>query len=111
MTHRNPYVGAGADGARRSANVDLEEADTLDRTDPRRDELIASAARWVNQATELELAEADVPRGDARLAAAAGEALDIAAGIGVDAELVDEAADRVRTVLESARTLRYGWHS
>lgn len=56
--HRNPYVGDGADGARRSAQIDREEADGLDRDDPRYDEVLASAARWDEQARELEAAEA-----------------------------------------------------
>lgn len=51
---RRPYVGDGADGARRSAEVDRNEADTLDRDDPRRDELLASADRWEEQAAQLE---------------------------------------------------------
>lgn len=54
MGHREPYVGDGADGARRSARIDREEADGLDRGDPRRDELLASAERWDRQAEQLE---------------------------------------------------------
>lgn len=50
LTHRTPYVGADADGARRSAAIDREEADVLDRTDPRHDQLTASAERWEQQA-------------------------------------------------------------
>lgn len=52
--HRNPYVGAGADGARRSAQIDREEVDGLDRDDPRRDQLLASADAWDRQAAELD---------------------------------------------------------
>lgn len=65
-THRVPYVGEGADGARRSANIDLSEADTLPTgphdpfwtpaTEQRRNELIASADRWQAQAADLEAA-------------------------------------------------------
>ncbi len=55
-THRIPYVGDGADGARRSAQIDLEEADGLDQHDPRRDALLASAARWDQQADDLDRA-------------------------------------------------------
>lgn len=55
---RIPYVGAGADGARRAAQIDLDEADTLDQhTDEGRrryNELTASAAAWVVQADQLE---------------------------------------------------------
>lgn len=50
---RNPYVGAGADGCRRSAQVDREEADTLDELNPRREVLAMSALAWELQA-ELE---------------------------------------------------------
>lgn len=53
--HRSPYVGAGENGARRSAQIDREEADTLDWSDPRHDELITSAEAWENQARELML--------------------------------------------------------
>lgn len=52
--HRDPYVGASADGARRSAQIDREEADGLDRTDHRREALIVSALRWEQQADDLE---------------------------------------------------------
>jgi hypothetical protein len=52
--HRQPYVGDGADGARRSAEIDRTEADTLDRTAPGYGRLIASAVRWEAQAAELE---------------------------------------------------------
>jgi hypothetical protein len=51
---RWPYVGEGADGARRSAQIDREEADTLDSSDPRRDELLLSAAAWELQAEREE---------------------------------------------------------
>jgi hypothetical protein len=50
--HRHPYVGEGADGARRSAQIDREEAGTLDRADPRRAALEASAERWEIEAGE-----------------------------------------------------------
>jgi hypothetical protein len=53
MEHRTPYVGEGADGARRSAEIDRNEADTLDPGD-RRDEVLLSAERWDEQATEIE---------------------------------------------------------
>jgi len=53
--HRTPYVGNGADGAWRSAQIDREEADVHDMGDPRRDELIASARRWEAQAEELDI--------------------------------------------------------
>lgn len=49
---RIPYVGDGADGARRSAAIDREEADTVDDPD-RRAALLDSAARWDAQADEL----------------------------------------------------------
>ena len=49
---RNPYVGSGADGARRSANIDRDELDTLDRDDPRWDAIVESIERWERQAEE-----------------------------------------------------------
>lgn len=55
--HRHPYVGSGADGARRSAEVDRAEAHTLDRTDPRYAQLLERAADWDAQAAELEAGE------------------------------------------------------
>jgi hypothetical protein len=51
---RDPYIGEGAEGARQSAVIDREEADTLDRSDPRRDTLLFSAIAWETQAEELE---------------------------------------------------------
>jgi hypothetical protein len=56
---RDPYVGEGADGARRSARIDREEAETLPKTDARRTVLELSARRWDDQAAFLE-AEGDV---------------------------------------------------
>ncbi len=53
MTLREPYVGEGADGARRSAQIDLEEADCLPPGEARDDALL-SAERWVLQAERLE---------------------------------------------------------
>lgn len=55
--HRTPYVGDGADGARRSAQIDREEADLLPLLDPRIDELLESASRWDQQASELDGAD------------------------------------------------------
>ena len=52
--HRDPYVGDGADGARRSAQIDREEVDCLDHGTPRYDMLLASAAAWDRQADELD---------------------------------------------------------
>ena len=49
---RNPYVGSGADGARRSADIDRDELDTLDTDDPRREALEESVRRWERQAEE-----------------------------------------------------------
>ena len=51
---RSPYVGDGADGARRSATIDRDELDTLDRDDPRYDTIAESAERWDAQAKALE---------------------------------------------------------
>jgi hypothetical protein len=47
---RRPYVGDGAEGALRSAQIDREESYTLERTDQRVAELEASARRWERQA-------------------------------------------------------------
>jgi hypothetical protein len=51
---RNPYVGSGADGARRSANIDRDELDILDRDDPRRPAIEESIERWERQAVQEE---------------------------------------------------------
>jgi hypothetical protein len=51
---REPYVGEGADGARRSAQIDREEADTLDRRSELLLVLLDSANRWDRQAEEME---------------------------------------------------------
>lgn len=56
MEHRPPYVGAGADGARRSGWIDRSEADTLDH-DERKDALLLSAERWFLQADQIETKE------------------------------------------------------
>jgi hypothetical protein len=56
MNHRHPYIGEGADGARRSGRIDLEEADGLDPGEAR-DACLASADRWQQQAEELEADE------------------------------------------------------
>lgn len=50
---RAPYVGEGADGARRSAQIDLEEADCMDPGEDR-DRVLLSAERWQLQAEQLE---------------------------------------------------------
>ena len=49
---RNPYVGSGADGARRSAEIDREEMDLLDLDDPRREAIQDSIERWERQAED-----------------------------------------------------------
>ncbi|KAB7740898.1 hypothetical protein GA707_18535 [Nostocoides sp. F2B08] len=50
---RHPYLGDGADGARRSAQIDLEEADCLPPGE-QRDDCLLSAKRWILQAEHLE---------------------------------------------------------
>jgi len=55
--HRRPYVGAGSEGARRSAQIDREEADTLHPSDERYDRLLASARQWEAQASEIAASE------------------------------------------------------
>lgn len=54
LEDRRPYVGTGADGARRSAQIDREERDTLPAGAERRDELEESARRWEAQAERIE---------------------------------------------------------
>ena len=62
-THdRIPYVGAGEDGARRSARIDREKAETL-AWDDRRHELLRSADDWEEQAHRQVLARTG-PRPD-----------------------------------------------
>jgi hypothetical protein len=51
--NRVPYVGEGAEGCRRSAQIDREEADTLDVGDPRREQLRSSAQLWQAQAERI----------------------------------------------------------
>ena len=51
---RSPYVGEGADGARRSAQIDREELDTLAPDDPLRDRLAMSIQSWDVQAAYLD---------------------------------------------------------
>jgi hypothetical protein len=62
---RDPYVGVGADGANRSATIDLEELDTLDPDDPAAQEagyrLLVSIEAWRRQAARDAVAEA-IPR-------------------------------------------------
>lgn len=52
-TYRRPYVGEGADGCRRSAEIDRTEAEGMDVDDPRRDAVLASVQQWSAQAAEL----------------------------------------------------------
>lgn len=60
MTYRVPYVGEGADGARRSAQIDREEADVLPPGEGR-DLLLASAEAWDRQAREDQALESPDP--------------------------------------------------
>jgi len=73
----HPYVGEGADGGRRSAQIDREEATTLDADDPRRAMLLESTARWEQQVEAIERQRAwtsPAPRPDHRLHARLGPA-------------------------------------
>lgn len=57
ITRRMPYVGHGAEGCRRSATIDREEAATFPDTqegNKRRAMALSSARRWEVQAEELE---------------------------------------------------------
>jgi hypothetical protein len=51
---RTPYVGYGADGARRSATIDREELETLADDDPRRPAVEESRRAWLEQAARDE---------------------------------------------------------
>lgn len=53
MELRRPYVGCGADGARRSARIDLDESDCLPAGEDR-DRCLLSAERWMLQAEYLD---------------------------------------------------------
>ena len=68
--HRLPYVGDGADGARRSAEIDRTERDGLGRWQLEEyARLTDSIARWETQARDLEesaAVEASLAREDAR---------------------------------------------
>jgi hypothetical protein len=57
VRRRIPYVQDGEDPAelcRRSAQIDREEANTLNSSDARRDELLLSATEWEMQAESYE---------------------------------------------------------
>ena len=54
LTMRTPYVGNGAEGARRSAQIDREELDAYSPDDPQRTKIEQSAARWDQQAEMLD---------------------------------------------------------
>lgn len=49
-----PWVGHGADGARRSAAIARDELGTLAMSDPRYDDLEAQALAWDLRAADLE---------------------------------------------------------
>jgi len=57
---RSPYVGHGADGARRSAQIDLDEADALPPGE-QRDRRLLSAERWILEADTIEAGMGDQP--------------------------------------------------
>jgi hypothetical protein len=52
--YREPHVGTGSDGARRSAEIDRTEAETVHAGSARWYELMGSAAKWEVQAGWLE---------------------------------------------------------
>lgn len=56
MKRRTPYVGEGADGCRRSAQIDRDEVLGLARDDERALSLLTSAAMWDEQALAHDLA-------------------------------------------------------
>lgn len=76
MSHRAPYVGHGAAGARRSAQIDRDEAATLPTgphqpgystsSEARKASLLASADAWEAQARRLETAAARRAREELR---------------------------------------------
>lgn len=51
--YRTPYVGEGADGAKRSAAIDREEADTHPNGGREWKRCMRSAHAWDEQAAEL----------------------------------------------------------
>lgn len=59
---RRPYVGSGSSGARRSAQIDREEAD-VEPNEERRAMLLESARQWDEQADRIAryFAEASSP--------------------------------------------------
>ena len=57
---RSPYVGHGADGARRSAEIDRNEADTHDTGSEAWQRCMTSAASWDEQADRIEARDAGV---------------------------------------------------
>ena len=61
MIHRRPNVGEGADGARRSAEVDRSEADTHLIGSPAWQYCRDSAERWEAQAAALDAAADEPP--------------------------------------------------
>jgi len=90
---RIPYVGEGASGCERSAVIDRDEADTLDRSDERHALLLASADAWREQARILrDLSEARL---------AAFRALD---GMWARLEAVGSAAERVADAIDKANS-------
>jgi hypothetical protein len=54
----DPWIGTGADGARRSAQIARDEIGSLVTCDPRRAELEAQAAAWDARARTLDTADA-----------------------------------------------------
>lgn len=109
--HRIPYVGDGADGARRSAQIDREEADGMDPGEDR-DARLASADRWDAQAAQLEATDAGSYTGSvgeasdkAILAAEVEEAPAYVSHAERKAKLADEVAD-ARTREELRRIAR-----
>lgn len=94
--HRIPYVGDGADGARRSAAIDRSEADGMDPGEAR-DERLASADRWDAQAAALDEEVTRLTATDPIVAAAKAQA---------DQPLTDLEAAGSREVLRAAAKAR-----
>jgi len=103
IRHRIPYVGDGAEGALRSAEIDRTELEGLDQDDSRVPELRASIDAWEAQATALAQADAAA---EAILAAACDPVplpyrVDTRTVLGV----VDERADPPPELLEGPAIL------
>lgn len=101
-TWREPYVGEGADGARRSAQIDREEADTYPTGGDRWQDCHSSALAWERQAREIEREQIDLLRD--RVTQAACEWQDLVNDLDASAALIRPALQRLDLALTNYRT-------